>query len=231
MFGGTGNDTYLVTDAADTVFETIGEGTADRVVASTNFVLAAGQEIETLQTDSAAGISAINLTGNEINNAVVGNAGANILSGGGGNDTLSGLLGDDMLIGGDGNDRLDGGLGIDTLIGASGADVLFGGAGNDKFIYTNITDSAVGARDSITDFTSGQDVIDLSAIDADTIQAGDQAFSFIGSAAFHGAAGELRFAAGILTGDVNGDGVADFQIGVSLVGAPPLALNSVDFVL
>lgn len=40
---------------------------------------------------------------------------------------------------------------------------------------------------------------------------GYQLFTFIGSTGFSGAAGELRFAGGLLQGGVGGDGVADFQ--------------------
>jgi hypothetical protein len=60
------------------------------------------------------------------------------------------------------------------------------------------------------------DVFDLVSIDARTTVAGGQAFTFIGAAAFTHHAGELRAvsAGGItsITGDVNGDAVADFQI-------------------
>jgi hypothetical protein len=46
-------------------------------------------------------------------------------------------------------------------------------------------------------------------------------------AAFSGAAGQLRFAGGILAGDVNGDGIADFEVKVT--GAASLVAG--DFVL
>ena len=86
--------------------------------------------------------------------------------------------------------------------------------------------------DIFTDFNSAdQDNINLSAIDANPLQAGDQAFSFIGTAAFSGTAGELRmFTSGantIVAGDTTGDGIADFQIQVN--GLHNLA--SSDFVL
>jgi hypothetical protein len=67
----------------------------------------------------------------------------------------------------------------------------------------------VGLRDVVTDFNATQgDKIDLSAV---------AAFAYIGSASFSDVAGQLRFSAGILSGDVNGDGVADFEI--QLTGA------------
>ena len=60
-----------------------------------SYRLAAEVSAETLQTTDAAGTAAINLSGNEFANIVIGNAGNNILSGGGGADTLRGLGGND----------------------------------------------------------------------------------------------------------------------------------------
>ena len=120
--------------------------------------------------------------------------------------------GKDVLTGGAGNDRFTGGL---------GQDVMTGGLGGDRFIFTDIADSAVGAaRDKIMDFSSVQgDLVDLSAMDANSGVYGDQAFSFIGNAAFSGVAGQLRYTLSngnlILAGDTNGDGAAEFQIGLT----------------
>ncbi|KGO32645.1 hemolysin, partial [Desulfobulbus sp. Tol-SR] len=70
------------------------------------------------------------------------------------------------------------------------------------------------ARDTITDFAAG-DTIRLTAIDANTGLAGNQAFTYIGSSAFTGVAGQLNYVSGIVSGDINGDGTADFQIALS----------------
>jgi hypothetical protein len=74
----------------------------------------------------------------------------------------------------------------------------------------------VSLADLIGDFQSGVDKVDLSRIDANAGAAGDQAFSWIGSAAFTGAAGELRtYDQGgyrWVAGDTDGDGNADFAI-------------------
>ena len=64
---------------------------------------------------------------------------------------------------------------------------------------------------------SKNDVVDLSAIDANRRAAGDQDFHFIGAAKFHSHGthhvfGELRYANHVLKGDVNGDGHADFAM-------------------
>jgi Ca2+-binding RTX toxin-like protein len=130
-------------------------------------------------------------------------------------DTLVSIEG---VFTGSGNDVLIGSAAANTLFGGGGRDTLAGGAGADRFVYGAVGDSAVGANaDRITDFSHAQaDHIDLHLIDADSTTAGDQAFHFIGTAAFGHHAGELRFAASgadtAVTGDVNGDGTADFQI-------------------
>jgi Ca2+-binding RTX toxin-like protein len=109
------------------------------------------------------------LLGADGNDSLYGGSGRDSLSGGGGNDILSGGSGNDTLLGGAGNDSLDGGTGNDLLDGGPGADVLTGGLGADTFRYfysptPEFNDSPVGAPDRITDFTRGQDRIDLSHI-------------------------------------------------------------------
>ena len=135
-------------------------------------------------------------------------------------DTLTGDENANGLSGLAGNDVLNGRGGNDQLVGGAGADVLTGGAGVDTFYFTATTDSsATTGRDTITDFVSKTDKIDLKSIDANTKLSGDQAFSYIGSAAFTKVAGQLHFVNGVLEGDINGDRVADFQIIVQNVSA------------
>lgn len=144
-----------------------------------------------------------------------------------GNDELRGGAGNDLLDGKGGDDQLDGGEGNDTLIGGSGADSLTGGNGADRFVLTNLSESAPGTlnRDVIIDF-SPVDRIDLSAIDAIPDQNGDQAFEFI-TGDFTNVAGQLRYADGLIQGDVQGDGGVDFEI--ELVGKP--AVDASIFIL
>ena len=86
-------------------------------------------------------------------------------------------------------------------------------------------DSLKGAkRDVILDFES-VDIIDLSRIDANVQKGGNQKFKFIDDDPFGGHRGELRFANDVLSGDVDGDGKADFQIQVN--GADVLLGNLV----
>ena len=86
-------------------------------------------------------------------------------------------------------------------------------------MFSGLNDSTLGAgADLITDFVRGADDIDLSALDANALTGPNDAFNFVGTSAFTGVAGQLRFQqdAGSNTSqvfrDVNADGVADFQI-------------------
>ena len=97
-----------------------------------------------------------------------GDAGNNILTSADGNDTISGGDGADLIDSGAGNDTLLGGSGDDTLSGGSGNDVLTGGSGNDHFVYSLNPLAPVGI-DTITDFNSAEDVIDLVGYDKSKI--------------------------------------------------------------
>lgn len=132
-------------------------------------------------------------------------------------ENVTGSASWDVLIGGTGSNRLSGGGGDDWLTGGGGADDLLGGLGADTFIYTTLADSSLTGTDRILDFSTAEvDRINLSAIDASSQLAGDQAFVFVGDAAFSHVAGELRFEDDLLQGDVDGDGLADFQISVDV---------------
>lgn len=211
LAGGTGDDVYIV-DAADTVTENAGQG-FDAVYADASFAIGATASIELLATTNSAGTSAIDLTGSDAVQSIYGNAGANVLSGLGGDDYIYGLGGGD------------------TLVGGAGADTLFGGTGSDIFRYDAIGESTAAASDRIIDFAIG-DLIDLRGIDANTANgAGDDAFDFIGDAAFSATAGELRAAfengRWLVQGDVDGDGAADVAILVYTTDSH--ALTAFDF--
>ncbi|MGO1075280.1 calcium-binding protein [Inquilinus sp. CA228] len=148
-------------------------------------------------------------------------------------ENLSGSQGGDSLVGNSGANTLQGWNGDDLLTGAGGQDLLTGGIGADRFVYASVAQSPVGAgADRITDFSHAQgDRIDLSAIDAVTTVAGNQAFTFIGTALYSNTAGQLRYAQSggntTVAGDVDGDGTSDFHIVLS----GTIALVAADFVL
>ena len=114
-----------------------------------------------------------------------------------------------------------GGSGNDTITGAGGGDKLWGHAGADVFALLALDDSSVfaGTRDNIADFSALEgDLIGLSALDSDITLGGDQAFTFIGNAAFS-AAGQVRAEViggmTVVSGNVNADLGADFAVRLS----------------
>ncbi|MGO4126410.1 beta strand repeat-containing protein [Inquilinus sp. YAF38] len=257
--GGAGTDTasYYTSAAGGTV--DLAAGTASGGDAQGDTLI--GIENLTgsnLGHDSLGGNAGANtLAGWGGDDVLRGGAGADRLDGGAGSDTASyytgaagvtvnlatgtGAGGDaqgDTLVsienvnGSTGADQITGNAAANALNGWAGQDVLRGGGGGDRFVFSAASHSTVGAADRITDFSHAQgDRVDLSAIDANSGAAGNQAFSFIGIGAFTHHAGELRYAVsgGVTTiaGDLNGDGVSDFHI--QLTGA--IGLVAADFVL
>ncbi len=98
MVGGTGDDTYVVDVATDVVTEALNEGT-DTIQSAVTYTASANVENLTL-----TGTTAINGTGNALDNILIGNGANNTLTGGAGNDTLDGGAGTDTMVGGTGND-------------------------------------------------------------------------------------------------------------------------------
>lgn len=143
-----------------------------------------------------------------------GDDGSDVLFGGDGNDDVDGGEGGDVIHGNAGDDRINGQDGADTIFGDAGADTLIGGGGQDVFRFDQIADSAAGAPDQIVGFERGNDVVDISRIDADLTTAGDQAFHLVSTFTHH--AGEALLLSGRgwteLALDQNGDGAADFAL-------------------
>jgi Ca2+-binding RTX toxin-like protein len=216
MTGGADSDWYYVDSALDVVVEAIGGGTDDRIYTSVSYTLGAGQEVERVYAYTSTAVTAVDLTGNELANYMVGNAGSN------------------ALIGGLGNDTLFGGSGDDTITGGSGVDLINGGTGSDRFVYSAIADSGVtsASRDKISDFVHLTDRIDVSAIDASAAAGGDQAFTFIGSAAFT-AEGQVRAvqagAHTVLEFNTTGASAAEMMIQLNTVTA--VTLTAADLIL
>ena len=139
MKGGFGDDNYFIDNTGDVVTEKLNEGT-DKVNSSITYKLSANVENLTL-----TGTSAINGTGNNLNNTLVGNSAANQLNGDVGNDTLDGKSG---------NDALRGWSGIDTMIG---------GVGNDSYYVENTGDVVTEKLNEGTDMVNSSVTYTLSA--------------------------------------------------------------------
>jgi Ca2+-binding RTX toxin-like protein len=143
-------------------------------------------------------------------------------TGGAGTDTISGfenLTGSrfaDTLTGSAGPNALQGGEGNDLIWGSAGADRHSGGPGADQFLYRSEAELGNGtdACDRILDFQA-DDRLDLSRLDANLAKSGNQAFSWIGTAAFR-SPGQLRYTVlnglGLLEGNTIGTSGAEFQL-------------------
>ena len=219
--GGGGNDSLVGGSGSDSLEGNTGNDTLD-----------GGTGIDRL--DGGAGIDTASYAafaaGVTINLAI-----ATAQATGGGSHTLlniENLIGSafaDELRGNSLANRIEGGAGSDWIIGGGAADVLGGGLGPDLFVYASTSDSTLAAMDTLLDFDRLQgDRLDVSRIDANATLGGDQAFTFIGGAAFSAdATGQLRYAGGVLYGSVDADADAEFAIALS--GAP--ALLAADFLL
>ena len=244
--GGSDDDTYIVKGVGDIVTESAANGN-DTVYSYVDYTLGANVEALSLSGNAHVG------NGNDLANRIIGGAGNDVLHGMGGDDLIQGNAGDDTIFGdagndalrgdggadtiwgGIGNDILAGGEGADTLNGGAGNDVLEGGAGNDKMWggegndLFRFRDDVVAAHDNdeIFDLARGADTIDLRSIDAKTGTVTNDSFGYIGAQSFHHVAGELQvkaFGDGMkVSGDVNGDGIADFTIMVH--GVTSLAMS------
>lgn len=236
VLGGGGNDTYIIDDTKISLVENFDEG-VDLVQSFVGWEL--GDNFENLDL---LGAGDINGNGNELANIINGNIGDNTLRGRSGGDTLDGKSGDDVLrggrgndslngdedqdtlFGGRGNDTLSGGHGDDTLVGGLGKDTLTGNHGDDIFKFNKVAHSTNDtSADTITDFASGEDLIDLAALSG--------TLTFIGTDLFSGTQSELRVTESggnsIVRIDVDGDGSADMKIKVSGV----IELDAPDFIL
>ncbi|MFC5460638.1 beta strand repeat-containing protein [Massilia niabensis] len=146
MEGGAGNDVYVLDHVGDLVVEA-GNAGSDLVNSSITYTLT--DHVENLTLTGTADIDG---TGNELDNTINGNTGANVLDGRAGNDTINGNLGADLLIGDEGNDllngdagddRLQGDGGNDRLNGGIGLDHMAGGTGDDTYVVDNAGDQVL----------------------------------------------------------------------------------------
>ncbi|MCW2286428.1 Ca2+-binding RTX toxin-like protein [Rhodoblastus acidophilus] len=207
ILGGSGADT-LTGDSQDNIFRG-GPG---------KDILDGGAGSDTADYSEKAGAVAVTLNGG---------ADAVVSVGGAAEDTIRNIenvlggAGADRLTGDSGVNVLSGGGGNDILTGLGGADVLTGGAGADAFVYTSLIDLG----DTITDFTSGSDHIDVSAAGIFGLTAGIT--PNLVQTANHaiwtpGALLEYETGTGGLYFDLSGGaGVGVMRVGV-LAGAPKL---------
>ncbi len=224
--GGLGDDTLYVGGNSNTLNGEAGNDVlVDEDQGGSDTVMNGGAGNDSLQSRFAT------MNGDDGDDHLSSVDGEATMNGGAGNDVLVGWDGNYTLNGGTGNDSLwiDSFFGDSTMNGGAGADTLrrSGDVVTVTFDYNTIIDSPVGTgRDTINGFTGAGvgigDQIDLADIDANVLVAGNQAFSWIGSNAFT-AAGQLRYAGGLLQGSTDGDTAAEFEI--QLLGAPAFSVG------
>lgn len=116
LYGGLGDDTFVIEVAGDTIVENADEGFDTVETALSSYTLR--DHVEGLTYTGAGGFVG------------VGNAAANRLTGGLGADVLAGLDGDDVIDGGEGAaNELNGGAGDDTYVVRVAGDTLVEAAG------------------------------------------------------------------------------------------------------
>ena len=179
----------------------------------------------TVFNDTMSGDDGSNyLAGAEGDDTLIGLGGADYLHGGSGDDVVDGGAGDDYITSSAGSSIMDGGAGNDLIVSGSGLDVITGGTGSDVFkfdaLWTNFEANVgivAGTRKIITDFVSGEDLLDLSGVVPPQSDSHDFPYTFIGTAAFTpGEQGEIRFeyenGNTIIYSDQTGNGIANFAI-------------------
>ncbi|MBP6030511.1 MAG: SdiA-regulated domain-containing protein [Sphingobium sp.] len=145
--GTTGNDIINAGNGNDTVSG--GDGNDTILAGNGNDTVSGGRGTDLLSGENGADI-------------LDGGAGDDLLFGGIGNDQLNSGDGADSLFGENGIDYLSGGLGDDILDGGLGKDYLTGGEGADSFLLGL---PALSGADSVQDFVSGLDKIQLNGAD------------------------------------------------------------------
>ena len=174
LIGGAGNDSYTVDNTADVITELANEGT-DSVSSNVSYTLSANIENLTL-----TGTSALNGTGNALDNVLTGNSAVNTLAGGAGNDTYFITSGDVVVeASGEGTDTIQAGFTYTlltnfenlTLTGTSAINAT--GNAADNLLTGNSavnTLSGLGGNDTYV-ITSGDVLAEASGAGTDTVLA------------------------------------------------------------
>ena len=215
LAGGAGSDTYEVWTGT-IITESANGGSADRARANQNFTLNTGSHVEVLETINVASVNGLSLTGNELAQTIIGNAGNDALSGAGGNDILQGLGGTNTLTGGGGWDRANYAIasgaatithnanGTTTIAGAGFSDTLTG------VEVAHFTDKDVAIREVARGDFNGEGTSDL------VLQSGGTVVDWIMQNGAYQAGNVLTTGATGFTvvgkGDFNGDGTADLAL-------------------
>ncbi|WP_339773221.1 calcium-binding protein [uncultured Pseudosulfitobacter sp.] len=177
---GGGNDTILGGSGIDTIYAGNDDDYIDGGSGADRLYGDQGNDIIYGQADNDlifGGEGNDYVNGGNANDRLYGDAGNDTLIGDNGNDKIWGGTGNDLISGGAGKDLIDAGDGDDTIDGGWGDDKMTGGTGSDIFVF----DDRMRA-DTITDFTDGEDRLDMTAWGFTTID--DMTFQQVGDDVF-----------------------------------------------
>ncbi len=189
IYGGAGNDTYVLLRYNDVRAVTMGtanaviledagsSGGTDTIELSTGwsgFVMAANVENLVANNTNAEDdritwdnhiddtVLGVDVTGNGSSNNMFGSIVRDVLNGMTGNDTLDAYFGEgDKLFGGDGDDRL--------ILNFARAAKMYGGAGDDTYVVRSWT---TDAANSIVEYSnSGEDTLEMRGTNVDLTRA------------------------------------------------------------
>jgi Ca2+-binding RTX toxin-like protein len=167
--GGTGDDTYQISNVTANAIISDSKGNADKldfskatVRVTIDLSKTGGQTVFTPGNTKTLTVKGVeNVIGSPQADVITGDKLANTIWGGAGNDTIHGGAGNDSLFGEGGDDLLYGDAGNDVLVGGEGNDSLAGGAGNDTYAFN--ADVLLGS-DTVTELSGGgTDTLDFSS--------------------------------------------------------------------
>ncbi len=193
LSGGSGNDTFVAGDFQER-FDG-GDGIDLLTYEASTSGVTVDLTTELLDRGYATGDiligGIINVTGSQFDDLITGDGMNNQLVGWDGADSLHGQDGNDQLFGNDGDDQLFGGLGADVLHGGNGADLLDGGEGTDTATWNLFQVHPKGNLSRLTNDTSGV-VADLVTGEAglDTLVGIENLSGGVGDDQFFGDAGD-----------------------------------------
>lgn len=119
-----------------------------------------------------------------------------------------------IITGNGGANSLDGGASNDTLIGGAGNDTLTGGTGSDIYLYL----SGASGKDTLTDFLSTSDVIDIGGLLVGYVDGISNVDDFV----------QLSFSGGVTTLKVDANGLAGGSSFTDLAVLPATFNSTVD---
>ena len=208
MVGFGGDDVFVADAAGDLVYENAGEG-FDAVLTSVSYMLGTGQSVEWLSTLQTSGTAALNLTGNALDQTLLGNNGANVLDGGGGADAMTGFNGDDVYLVDNTGDLVHetpvGGGGFDAIL----ASVSYVLAADERVEWLSTASTAATDAISLTGNEIGQYLLGNNG--ANTLDGGRGHDVLIG----FGGADNFAFTSALGSG--NFDLITDFQSGTDRI--------------